>query len=119
MAINLDVIVDVGANAFPLGQFIAFYGQRLQGRPIQFTEQRSARTLPFPKAAVIQPLQQLSNGLIDLRHGIKVMMPKSGHNPALYNLNADLRLGFGEKRALQIVGVMAQEFSPSHILSIL
>jgi hypothetical protein len=57
MAIDLDVIVDVGTNVFPLGQFIPFYWQGLQGRSIQFGKQRGACALSFSKAAMIQPLQ--------------------------------------------------------------
>ena len=42
---------------------------------------------------MIQPLQQPSDRLVDLRHRIKALVPESGYHPALYNLYADFGLG--------------------------
>src|SRR3954452_17649137 len=85
MPVDLDVIIDVGANAFPLGYLIAFPGQRLQCRPVQFGEQRGPRAVPFSKAAMIQALEQLCNRLVDLGHRRESLMAESGDNPALDN----------------------------------
>jgi hypothetical protein len=35
MPIDLDMVIDVDASAFPLGVFIRLWGQRTQGRAIE------------------------------------------------------------------------------------
>ena len=45
-------------------------------------------------------------------------MAQRRDDPPLGQLNARFDLGFGEKRALQTVAMVANKFSPSHTFSI-
>jgi len=47
----------------------------------------------------------------------ELVMTKCGDDPAFHDLHATLRFSFGEKRALQIVLMVAHKFSPSRIRS--
>ncbi len=63
MTVDLDVIIDVGADRFPVGDHIAFGGQRLQSGPVHCGEQRGARAFPFAEGPVVEPFEQLADGL--------------------------------------------------------
>lgn len=67
VAIDFDVVIDVGANGFPTGDHVAFGGQRLENGPVDFREARSARAFAFAERPVIQLVQQRADGLIQVR----------------------------------------------------
>ena len=58
MPVDLDVIIDVGADRFPLRQDVAFRRQRLQGRTIQFSEQAGPAGLRVCGMAGVESIQQ-------------------------------------------------------------
>src|ERR1700733_2527985 len=53
MAVDFDVVINVGADGFPTGDQVAFGGQRLESRLIHFYKQRDAGTLPFAKGTLV------------------------------------------------------------------
>lgn len=57
MTIHLDWVIDGGANRFPVGQEVAFGGQRLQGRLVQFGEQTGARSFALAERPMVEFLQ--------------------------------------------------------------
>ncbi|HEY6849369.1 MAG TPA: hypothetical protein VI320_24615, partial [Terracidiphilus sp.] len=61
---------------------------------------------------LVELVQQFPDGAVQLPETEELAMPQSGHDPALGNLHAHLDLGFGKKRALQMVTKMAHKFSP-------
>jgi hypothetical protein len=50
MTIDLDVIVDVDAGFFPLGEVIGFGGQRMQGRAVELEKPCGADAGPGGRA---------------------------------------------------------------------
>ena len=67
MPVDLDVVIDVGADGFPIGHHIAFGRQRLKSGPIHFDEQRSASAVAFAKSTMIQLFEQFVDGLVQFR----------------------------------------------------
>ena len=91
--LHLDVIVDVDAGRLPFAELVAHSRQWLQRRPIQLREQRGAAALAFAEWPLVEPHQQLGNGLVDFREGEELALAQGRDDPALDYLNADLRLG--------------------------
>ena len=73
--------------------WIARGRQRLQRRLVQLREQRGAAALALAERPLIQPHQQLGDGLVDFLQGEELALAQGGHDPALDYLNAHLRLG--------------------------
>jgi hypothetical protein len=88
------VIVDVDARRLPLTELVARGRQRLQRRLVQLREQRGAAACAFAERPLVEPHQQLGNGLVDLIEGEELTLAQGRDDPALHDLNAHLRLGF-------------------------
>ena len=66
--LNIDVIVDVGFDRFPDRDDVALGRQRFQRRPVQLLEQSGPASVgAFPERAVVQPIEQLADGLVEVR----------------------------------------------------
>ncbi len=57
MAVHLHVVIDRGADGFPMGQHVALGRQRLQSRAIEFGKQARTRALTLPERPVVELLQ--------------------------------------------------------------
>ena len=88
------MIVDVDARRLPLTELVARGRQRLQRRLVQLREQRGAAACAFAERPLVEPHQQLGNGLVDLIEGEELTLAQGRDDPALHDLNAHLRLGF-------------------------
>jgi hypothetical protein len=67
MTIDLDVIIDRGADGFPVGYDIALRWQRLQRWAVDGGIQRCARTFPLAERPVVEPFQQCGDGFVQFR----------------------------------------------------
>ena len=65
MPVHLDVVIKADTHAFPLGPLVAFLSKQLQGWPIQGSKQRSPCPLPFAKGALVEPVAQDGNCVVD------------------------------------------------------
>lgn len=54
MTVHPDVVIDGGANRFPVGQHVALGGQRLQRGPIQAGKQAGTRAFAFSEGPLIE-----------------------------------------------------------------
>jgi hypothetical protein len=66
MPVDLDVIVDVGADRFPFRHYVALVRQRLKGRAIHLQEQRGPGALAFAEAPVVETIEQRFDGVVQL-----------------------------------------------------
>src|SRR3954447_555984 len=64
MPVHFDVVIQIGAYVFPLGDLVALPRWGLQGRPVQVGKQRSPCPVPFTEGAMIQTSQQSVDRLI-------------------------------------------------------
>src|ERR1700751_1169713 len=83
VAIDLDVIVDIDPNSFPLCELIAFRRQRLQRRGINLGKQTGATSFALAKTPMIELLEEFDNGFVQLRDAEKLAVPQRSDNPAL------------------------------------
>src|ERR1700730_13804423 len=67
MTVDLDVVINVGADGFPTGDQVSFGGQRLESGTVHFDEQGGASALPFAKGTMVQLFEQLTDGLVQFR----------------------------------------------------
>ena len=66
MPVDLDVVVDVGADRFPFRHDVAFGRQRLEGGTVDVGEQRGPRAFAFAKAPVVQTFEQCLDGFVEI-----------------------------------------------------
>src|ERR1700680_3204267 len=64
VALDLDVVIDVHASLFPLGEVIGLGGQRMQGRAVELDKPCGAAAVQFAEGALVEPLQQRGYGLV-------------------------------------------------------
>jgi hypothetical protein len=62
--VDLDVVVDVGADCFPLRHYVGFGWQWLKCGPIDLGEQRTPRAVAFAEAPIVQAFQQFLDSLV-------------------------------------------------------
>ena len=62
VTIDLDVIVDIDPNGFPLRELIAFRRQRLQRWAIDLGKQTGATSFALAKTSMIELLEKFGNG---------------------------------------------------------
>src|ERR1700760_2612151 len=93
VAIDLDVIVDIDPNSFPLCELIAFRRQRLQRRAIDLGKQTGATSVTLAKTPMIELLEEFGNGFVQLRDTEELTMPQRRNNPALGDQNRIFSLG--------------------------
>ena len=67
VAVNLDMIIHVGAGLLPFGVFIGFGGQGLEGGSFQSFKLRVARAWQFLEWLVVENVEQLEDGGIEIR----------------------------------------------------
>ena len=58
MTVELDMVVDAGPTETPLGKKMRLCRQRVEGRPIEFFEQRSAGDPKSPDRSLVIELPQ-------------------------------------------------------------
>ena len=64
MTLDLDVVINVDAGLFPLGEVIGFGGQRMQGRAVELEKPCGAAAFQFAEGPLVEPLQQRGNGFV-------------------------------------------------------
>ena len=67
VTVYLDVIVDVYAHLFPLGIYVGFGGQGLQGRSVQLLELLAPGTRQFLEGPIVELRQQFIYGTVQGR----------------------------------------------------
>lgn len=90
---DLPVVVDVHPDLFPLG--IDGWGNRqgLEGRAVQGLEERATRAGSLFERPLVERVQPLAYGFVQLAQGEKGSVAQAGQNPAFDHLDADLDLG--------------------------
>src|SRR6266498_2698069 len=94
VALNLNVIVNMYAGFFPFGVFIGFGGQGLESGSFQSFKLRMARAWQFFERLVVEHIEQLEDGGIEIREREESQFAQTRQHPTLDNLYAilDLRL---------------------------
>ena len=103
MAFALDVVVDVHAHLFPLGEDVRVDRQRTQRRAVDGLECAQSRTGQLSERARIEPLEPLGDGVVELGQGEEGAVAQCGEDPALDDLNTDLDLGLVNYLQMQAV----------------
>ena len=94
MTVQFDVIVQIHARLLPLRIHERLQRQRLQRRSIDSLIQLGTRTGQLAKGPLIQLVNQLQDGLVQLRQTEELALAQRRQHPPLHDLNSDLRLGF-------------------------
>jgi hypothetical protein len=88
--VELDMVVDVDAGGLPLAVDEGLGRQWPQGRSVQPLEQLAPARLVEAHAAAIEVLAQLGDPRVQCGHREERLVPESGEDPSLRDLNTDL-----------------------------
>ena len=92
--VQFDVVVEVDARPLPLRIHEPPGWQRLQRRTIDQTIQLGSRAGHLAKGLLIQLVNQLQDGVIQLRQAEELPLAQCRQHPTLNDLNSKFRLGF-------------------------
>lgn len=70
--VDFDVVVDVDGGNLPLGIFVGFVRQWQSMGLIEQDKELAARLLEFAQSSVVQTLQQLTNGTIEVGQSVEL-----------------------------------------------
>jgi hypothetical protein len=107
VAFDVHVGVNIDPGMFPLRICIGGAGERAEGGPVECLKQLLAGTGELFAGTGIQGQPEGSEGGIDLREGEKGVVPESGQQPALHDVDADLHLALSRGLAAR-AGMMAK-----------
>ena len=93
MALDLDMVIDIDAGAFPLGVYIRVGGQGTQGRVVNGCKQAVSRPWQLLERARVESKQESCNRLIGLPQRKKGVVAKPSENPALHHLHPHFHFG--------------------------
>ena len=114
MPLELDMVVDADPTQTPLGKAIGLCRQRVEVRPIEFFEQRSAGDpKPPDRSLVIELLQQLADRRIRFGQAIEATVAQPPEQPALDDQHRDFDPRFREGRLLVLSGTSRFGTPPS------
>lgn len=112
------MVVDVHLGLAPLSVLVAFRRQGLQGRALRGVKQRAPGALQFLEGPVIERVELLANGVIEIGERRECQVPQRRQDRALDDLLRGLHFRFGVSRALHPVMRISHKFSRSPIRSI-
>ena len=81
--LHLDVVIDVDAGSLPFAELIAQRRKWFQRRLVQLGEQCGAAALAFAERSLVEPHQQLGDGLIDFHKGEELALAQGSDDPTL------------------------------------
>ena len=94
MPVDIDVIIDADTAGAPFGEHVGLGRQGLERRPVELFEQLAPRHAEPPdRALVVEPRQQLGDGLVQLAQAVELPIAQAAENPALHDQHADFDLG--------------------------
>ncbi len=99
VVVDLDVIVDVDATRLPLRQLVARARQGLERRPIELLEERAPADAGDLHRAVVDGVDPLANGGVQIGEREEGAVPQRRQDPALRDLDTDFDFGFVGRRA--------------------
>lgn len=105
MAVDFDVVIDVGLAGLPLCHLERSDGQRPQGWTIERLERILAAAGEFPERPAIEILQEFGDGSIEFGQTEEAPVAQAGEDPALDDLHADFDLGL----VLRTIGARRQD----------
>ena len=105
VAVELDVIVDVGLGLLPLGELERRGGQRTQRRLVERLEGAATIARQALEGACVEILEQLGDGHVELGQREEAPVPQPRQDPALHDLHAHLHLAL----VLRLVGACGQD----------
>ena len=93
VALEFDVIVDVHADLFPLGEDVGLGAQRPQRRAVDGLEGAASRAGEFSERTRIEPFEPFGDGAVEFAEGEECAVSQRGEDPSLDHLHADFSLG--------------------------
>ena len=97
MAFEFDVIVDVHADLFPLGEDVGLGGQRTQRRAVDGLEGAASRAGELSERTRIEPFEPFGDGAVEFAEREERAVSQRGEDPALDHLHADFNLRAGPR----------------------
>lgn len=94
MPFHLDVVVDVYPGNLPLGILVRDFRQRQHCRFVQLLETSPPGAGEFPEGTVVQEFQPFFDGGIRLGQSEEGVMPQTGQDEPLHELDSGFNLGF-------------------------
>ncbi len=92
MAVDINMVIHADGALTPFAELVGRGWQRLQGGALNPIEQPSTAGAKVACDAIIEALRQFSDRLVQLAKREEAPVSKSGDDPALYDLNANLDL---------------------------
>ena len=98
VVVDLDVIVDVDATRLPFRQLVARARQRPERGPIELLEERAPADAGDLHRAVVDGVDALANGGVQIGEREEGAVPQRREDPALGDLDTHLDFGFVGRR---------------------
>ena len=99
MAVDIDVIIDADAADAPFGEHVGLDRQGLERGPVEFFEQLAPRHAEPPdRPLFVEPDQQFTDGLVQLRQAVEAPVAQAAENPALHDQHAASTLALSRGR---------------------
>ena len=92
MALDLDVVVHVDASRLPVGKLVRLQRQGPQNRPVERFEQAGAGARALAERALVEPLEEFGDGLVELSEARESAVAECRQNPAFDQLHSGLDL---------------------------
>ena len=99
VVIDLDVVIDVDATRLPFRQLVARARQRRERGPIELLEERPPTDAGDLHRAIVDGVDPLANGGVQIGEREKGAVPQRRQDPALRDLDTDFDFGFVGRRA--------------------
>ena len=94
VVVDIDMVVDADPARPPFGEDIGLGGQRSQKGPVQLLKQLAPRdSEPADGPDVIQMMEELGDGLVQLGEAVEGTMSQPAQKPALDDQHCGLHLG--------------------------
>ena len=93
MPLDIDMVIDIDAGAFPLGVFIRLGRQGTQCRAVNGGKQAVSRPRQLLEGARVEHAQEGRNRFIGLRERKEGVVAKPSENPALDHLHTHFHFG--------------------------